>query len=76
VANLFIHSRYTRDAAAKRAAHTQAFAAWGRASGARTSASQPCDVGRRGGVGLLSTSLQQVDSTRAGNRRAAQALQL
>jgi putative transposase len=36
VANRFIHSRYNRDAAAKRAARTQACAAWGRASGART----------------------------------------
>lgn len=36
VANLFRHSRDTRDAAAKRAARTQAFAAWGRASGAWT----------------------------------------
>jgi putative transposase len=36
VANLFMHSRYNRDAAAKRAARTQAFVAWGRASGART----------------------------------------
>lgn len=36
VANLFIHSRYNRDAAAKRAARTLAFGAWGWASGART----------------------------------------
>ena len=36
VANLFMHSRYNRDAAAKRAARSQAFAAWGGASGART----------------------------------------
>jgi putative transposase len=36
VANLFMHSRYNRDAAAKRAARSQAFAAWALASGART----------------------------------------
>ena len=36
VANLFMQSRYNRDAAAKRAARIQAFKAWGRASGART----------------------------------------
>lgn len=36
VANLFMHIRYNRDAAAKRAARSQAFAAWGRVSGART----------------------------------------
>jgi putative transposase len=36
VVKLFMRSRYNRDAAAKRAARTQAFAAWGRASGART----------------------------------------
>jgi putative transposase len=36
VANLFRHSRYNRDAAAKSAARVQAFAAWDRASGART----------------------------------------
>ena len=36
LANLFMQSRYNRDVAAKRAARPQAFAAWGRASGART----------------------------------------
>ena len=36
VANLFKHSRYNRDAAATRAARSQAFAAWNRTSGART----------------------------------------
>jgi len=36
VANLFMHSRYNRDAAVKRAARSQAFAAWGGVSGART----------------------------------------
>ena len=36
VANLFMHSHYNRDAAAKRAARTQVFAAWVRASGERT----------------------------------------
>ena len=36
VANLFMRSRDNRDAAAKRAARAQAFAARGRASGART----------------------------------------
>ena len=36
MANLFTHSRYNRDAAAKRAARSQAFAAWGLASGARS----------------------------------------
>jgi putative transposase len=35
VANLFMHSRYNRDAAAKRAARSQTFAAWGQVSGAR-----------------------------------------
>lgn len=70
VANLFMHSRYYRDAAVKRTARSQAFAAWG---GARPvapgrSASRSCDVGRCGVGGLFSTSPQQVDSalTRAG----------
>ena len=36
VVNLFMHGRYNRDAAAKRAARSQAFAAWGRVSGARS----------------------------------------
>ena len=36
VANLFMRSRYNRDAVAKRAARNQAFAAWGRVSGARS----------------------------------------
>lgn len=36
VANLFMRSRYNRDAAAKRSARVQAFAAWGWASVART----------------------------------------
>ena len=36
VANLFMHGRCNRDAAAKRATRSQAFAAWGGASGART----------------------------------------
>jgi putative transposase len=36
VANLFMHGRYNRDAAVKRAARIRAFAAWGAASGART----------------------------------------
>jgi putative transposase len=36
VANLFMHGRYNCDATAKRAARSQAFAVWGRASGARS----------------------------------------
>jgi putative transposase len=36
VANLFMHARYNRDAAAKRIARSQNFAAWDRGSGART----------------------------------------
>ncbi|NYG35444.1 hypothetical protein HZU83_10885 [Sphaerotilus montanus] len=36
MASLFIHSRYNRGAAAKRAARTNAFAAWAWASGARS----------------------------------------
>lgn len=36
VVNLFLHSRYNRDAAAKKSARVQAFTAWACSSGART----------------------------------------
>lgn len=63
VANLFMHGRYNRDAAAKRATRSQALRPGVGPAVPGRSAAQPCDVDRRGGVGLLSTSPQQVDST-------------